>query len=318
MGNNPIELAKKSDVTNHINNKNNPHQVKANQVIIGDVVSTELELEVGSNVDDALVTLNNTFEMINNSINGSDQNVTYWKMYEDDIEYTVSNIERTSSSSSVRLNLTFYRNCTYNRDTKEYNLSNEAGSYTFTYTNNPEDFKTVLNQYKNCYFETNMHDTGSNIIIAKITEDTYFDAYRYSSNFHIRLYKVSVPNHKFKYMGSVSDPDPSKYPNNAYSGDIYYIRQDGLSLTISKTMYSTIQTTSANTAEIICEFSPKILILQNRNGNNVFFWIYGSNYLTTNSTQAASINYESGTKTIKLTNMNNSLLNKAFNLVVIG
>ena len=127
-----------------------------------------------------------------------------------------------------------------------------------------------------------------------------------------------IPKHAFEYIGSISDSDPSKYPNYAYSGDYYYVRQDGLSLSISKTMYSTLQTTSANSAEIICEFSPKILILQDSTGNNVFFWIYGSSYLSYNTRQAASVSYNSGTNTISLTNMTSSLTNKTFNLVVIG
>ena len=322
MGNNVVELAKKSDVTNHINNKNNPHQVKANQVVIGDAVSTELELEVGSNVDDALVTLNNTFEMINDSINGSGQNVTYWKLYKDSTIYEDSALRR-SSTNQYTLGMDFYRTCTYNRETQEYELSNKAGTYDFKTSGNDTEMTEVIQTYNGCYFADNLIQSDNRTYsIFKVTVDTIIDTDFYQSAgkwYHgIYVNNLVIPKHMFEYNGSISDEDPSKYPNYAYSGDYYYVRRDGLSLSISKTMYSTLQTTSTNSAEIICEFSPKILILQDSTGNNVFFWIYGSSYLSYNTRQAASVSYDSDTNTINLTNMTSSLTNKTFNLVVIG
>ena len=322
MGNNPVELAKKSDVTNHINNKNNPHQVKANQVVIGNAVSTELELEVGSNVDDALVTLNNTFEMINDSINGSGQNVTYWKLYKDSTIYDDSALRR-SSRNEYTLGIDFYRTCTYNRETQEYELSNKAGTYNFKTSGNDTEMTEVIQTYNGCYFaDLLIQSDGRTYSIFKITDDTVIDTdfYQSAGTYYRAIYvnNLVILKHAFEYIGSISDSDSSKYPNYAYSGDYYYVRQDGLSLSISKTMYSTLQTTSTNSAEIICEFSPKILILQDSAGNNVFFWIYGSSYLSYNTRQAASVSYDSDTNTINLTNMTSSLTNKTFNLVVIG
>lgn len=328
MGNNPVELAKKSDVTNHINNKNNPHQVKANQVIIGDAVSTELELEVGSNVDDALVTLNNTFEMINDSINGSGQTITAWKVYKDEEQHLfLDDVYNGFPIQGGQSTIEFYRTATYNRSTKEYEISDYAGSITFKTgeIDNEEGTRQLL-EYVNCYaildqrsweiFQDKTSITWPDYLV-KVTEDCTFRI-GYSNVIQMHIRGLVYVSHKFTYLNSVTDEDPSKYPNYAYSGDYYYVRQDGLSLSISKTMYSTLRTTSTNSAEIICEFSPKILILQDSTGNNVFFWIYGSSYLSYNTRQAASVSYDNDTNTINLTNMTSSLTNKTFNLVVIG
>lgn len=84
-------------------------------------------------------------------------------------------------------------------------------------------------------------------------------------------------------------------------------------------MYSSLTTKdNVTTAEIICEFSPKILILQQNNGNNVFFWLYNSSYLSYGLTRGASVNYNDSNNTITLSNLGNSLQNKTFNVVVIG
>lgn len=147
MADNPVELAKQDELTKHINNKNNPHEVKSSQVTIGDSISNDLGIATGSNVDDALATLNNTFDMINDSINGTGQNVTYWKMYEDETVYNSPSDYGIASDSEVYVSI--YSNIKYNRDTGEYDLINRiVNDKVFEpYSNAEYQFEMYPNKY---------------------------------------------------------------------------------------------------------------------------------------------------------------------------
>lgn len=217
-------------VDGHVENKNNPHEVDATQVLVSERCIEHNELPDNCNVDEALMDLQGDINKINARFSAS-SSLTAWKMYRLGESYTSADLHKQelySSSASIIANHS--DQITYDTD----------GNITLV---DPQ--QVIISGYKSgivtgldkipvgnyasmngeIYKITDATSARANrVVLSSGGETSHEGAELYIEN----LLKVTIVN---VYSGGVISEDANAYPDNEWRDGVLYVK-DGTAFSL--------------------------------------------------------------------------------------
>ena len=279
----------------HIANKTNPHTVTAPQVITSDECATMLEILDAPNVDEGLKALWRLFDMLNRRFIGSDKYI--WNMYKYGVtSQTTKNLVAGSDSPNsahinVRNDIIVYGSAQVvdgeiqfanpktvtiratSSSEQDVTITEDGVTYEFSdyVANNVGKFvecrgevgQLLSNTTASARLVENFNNSGTNHVSYSVT---------------LRLYSVGVPVVAKTYVGNTSSENGNAYPDNEWSGDVFYVKNN-ISAGIPNIAYGSYTGSgeygSASKNAVSLPFVPEMVVIQSASSDKGVTLLHG-------------------------------------------
>lgn len=201
--------ATKAEHNAHISATNNPHKVTAAQVAVSEDLAAQFDMPVPSFAEEVLAALGSGLQGLYDSVEGTAEAGTRWRMYEWALGYT-SGKSVATSGTVAKFTLEVADSVSIGSD-GSLSLNDPT---TITYTDAlPEVGK---------YFRA----TKQNTDIMLVTDGSYREmAYDLESNTNeVTFRNLSAVWTYERYIGDITDTSPDAYPEDGWADGVHYIR----------------------------------------------------------------------------------------------
>lgn len=279
----------------HIQNKTNPHMVTAPQVLTSDECATMLDILEAPNVDEGLKALWRLFDMLNRRFIGSDKYI--WNMYKHGVTSVTSKdmIAGTDSPTlshiNIRANRTVYGSASIVDGGIVY--SNPQTVTLRATSQYVEDISVIVGDTEYPFLDYVASNVGKFIeidgscyqILSSTTADamvwqhaTTSGTVHVSYNSRLTIRNLGVPTIAKTYVGNTSSENGNAYPDNEWSGDTFYVKNNiaaGIPNIASGSYTGSGEYGSASKNAVSLPFVPELVVIQSATSDKGVTLLHG-------------------------------------------